>query len=224
VAENVESFEPQSGSPTIRGMLPSLIVDAGLPAIAYQILTRHGVSEVTALTAGAIFPAASVTIGFMKTRRIDLIGALVLVFIAVGTVTSLISGNVIFVLVKESMLTAVFGAICLCSLLWSRPLMFYFGRQFAAGDDPARIEWWNGMWDRPGFRKSLRTITVVWGVGYILEALVRVVFALTLSPGVVVAISPTMAIGVTVLLIIWTGRYGRMARERALREAALTQG
>ncbi len=204
-------------------MLPSLIVDAGLPAIAYQILTRHDVSEVAALTAGAIFPAANIAIGFMKTRRIDLIGALVLLFIAVGTVTSLISGNVIFILVKESMLTAVFGAICLWSLLWSRPLMFYFGRQFAAGDDPARIEWWNARWEREGFRKTLRTITVVWGVGYVLEAAVRVVFALTLSPGIVVTISPTMAIVVTVLLIIWTGRYGRMARERALREAALTQ-
>lgn len=204
-------------------MLPSLIVDAGLPAIAYQILTRQGISEVMALTAGAIFPAANIAVGFMKTRRIDLIGALVLLFIAVGTVTSLISGNVIFVLVKESMLTAVFGVICLWSLLWSRPLMFYFGRQFAAGDDPARIEWWNGRWEREGFRRTLRTMTVVWGVGYVLEAAARVVFALTLSPGMVVTVSPTMAIVVTVLLIIWTGRYGRMARERALREAALTQ-
>lgn len=204
-------------------MLPSLIVDAGLPAIAYQILTRQGISEVMALTAGAIFPTANIAVGFMKTRRIDLIGALVLLFIAVGTVTSLISGNVIFVLVKESMLTAVFGVICLWSLLWSRPLMFYFGRQFAAGDDPARIESWNGRWEREGFRRTLRTMTVVWGVGYVLEAAARVVFALTLSPGMVVTVSPTMAIVVTVLLIIWTGRYGRMARERALREAALTQ-
>lgn len=62
---------------------------------------------------------------------------------------------------------------------------------------------------------------MVWGVSYLAEAIVRVVFALTLTPGMVVTVSPIMAIGVTILLIMWTRSYSRAAQERGLREAAL---
>ncbi|HXW85391.1 MAG TPA: VC0807 family protein, partial [Candidatus Binataceae bacterium] len=114
------------GSPTIRSMGPALIVDAALPAIAYQVLTRYGMSQVGALAFGAVFPAGNILFGFARTRRLDLLGAIVLGFIAIGTATSLLTGNVLFTLIKESFLTATFGLICLWSLAWQRPLMFYF--------------------------------------------------------------------------------------------------
>jgi hypothetical protein len=145
----------------------------------------------------------------------------VLVFIAIGAVSSLISGNVLFVLIKESFITGTVGLLFLSSLLWRRPIIFYFARQFAAGEDPERLAWWNGLWERPRFRTTMRTMTVVWGVGYLVEAIVRVLFALTLTPGTVVIVSPIMAVGATVLLILWTRKYGRAAYERGMREAAL---
>jgi hypothetical protein len=49
----------------------------------------------------------------------------------------------------------------------------------------------------------------------------RVVLALTLTPGTVVIVSPIMAIGTTIVLILWTRKYGRAAYERGMREAAL---
>jgi hypothetical protein len=45
---------------------------------------------------------------------------------------------------------------------------------------------------------------------------VRVGFALVLSPAQVVTISPVMAFGVLILLISWTRRYMRAAKERRL--------
>jgi hypothetical protein len=202
-------------------MLPDLVIDGALPAIAYQILSRHGVAAVPALTAGAIFPAANIIRKFVATRRLDLIGAIVLVFIAIGVASSLLSGSVIFILIKESFITGLVGLLFLSSLLWRRPIFFYLARQFAAGEDPERLAWWHGLWDRPRFRTIMRTMTVVWGVGYVLEAGIRVVFALTLTPGTVVIVSPIMAVGTTIILILWTRKYGRMAQERATREAAL---
>jgi hypothetical protein len=220
-SSSAQMAPPNTGAPAFRDLLPSLLIDAALPAITYQVLTRHGVAQVAALAVGAVFPAANLLAGFIRRHTIDLIGAIVLGFIAVGTITSLVSGNVFFILIKESIFTGIFGAICLCSLLWNRPLMFYFGRQFAAGDDPDRIAWWNARWEHEGFRSAIRTITVVWGVGYILEAIARVIFVMTLAPAIVVAISPIMAIGVTVLLIIWTRRYGQAVRERRERAEGL---
>jgi hypothetical protein len=211
--------EPPAFNP--RQVLPSIVFDAALPVLCYNLLIHAGFLTLISLVAGGIFPASHIAWGFAKSRQVDPLGIIVLSFIAIGTVASLISGSVFFALIKESFLTATFGFICFASLLGERPLMFYISRQFVAGHDPARIEWWNNLWQHLRFRSTMRTITLVWGAGYVVEAMVRVILALALNPGTVVAISPPMAIGVTTLLIIWTTRYGRAARERGIREARL---
>lgn len=208
------------GTPNLREMIPDLLIDGALPAILYQILSRHGVADVPALTAGAIFPVANIIRKFIKTRSLDLIGAIVLIFLTIGVVSSLLSGNVMFVLIKESFITGLVGVMFLGSLLGKRPIIFYIARQFVAGENPERLEWWNGMWERERFRHTMRLMTTVWGLGYLIEAIVRVPIALLLPPGIVVIVSPILAIGTTVGLIIWTRFYGRMVQERANRELA----
>lgn len=208
------------GTPNLREMIPDLVIDGVLPAVLYQILSRHGVPDVPALAAGAIFPAANILRKFLKTRSLDLIGAIVLIFLAIGVVSSLLSGNVLFVLIKESFITGLVGLMFLGSLLGKRPIIFYIARQFVAGENPERLEWWNGLWQHERFRHTMRLMTTVWGLGYFIEALLRVAIALTLAPGMVVIVSPILAIGTTVGLIIWTRAYGKMVQERANRELA----
>ncbi len=216
---DAQTMNPEPpGNFSFRRMLPTLIYDVALPIIAFNLLTKYGVSTLLALVAGGIFPAANNIVTFVKSRRLEPLGIIVMIFLALGTAASLISGSVFFALIKESFLTATFGLICLFSLLAERPLMFYINRQFVAGDDPLRLEWWNGLWQFENFRASQRIVTTVWGVSYIVEALVRVGLALTRSPAEVVAISPLMAFGVMILLIIWTRRYMSAMRERRVRE------
>jgi hypothetical protein len=222
MAENVPAAAPPSdGTPNLRAMVPDLLIDAALPAIAYQILSHHGVADVPALTAGAIFPVANIVRKFIATRSLDLIGAIILVFLAIGVVSSLLSGSVMFILIKESFITGTVGLLFLSSLLWKRPIIFYFARQVFEAQGPERLAWWNGLWEFARFRRTMRIITTVWGVGYVLEAAIRVVFALTLLPGTVVILSPIMGIGTTIGLILWTRRYARIVQERADREQAL---
>jgi intracellular septation protein A len=210
------------GNFSFRQMMPTLIYDVALPIVAFNVLTRYGVSPLLALVAGGIFPAANNIITWIRSRRLEPLGIIVMIFLAVGTAASLISGSVFFALIKESFLTATFGLICLFSLLAERPLMFYIVRQFVAGDDPARLEWWNGLWQFDSFRRSQRVATTVWGVAYIIEALLRVAFATVMSPAEVVAISPVMAFGVMILLIMWTRRYMTAMRDRHAREMQLS--
>ena len=66
-------------------------------------------------------------------------------------------------------------------------------------------------------------VTAVWGLAYLVEALLRVGLALVLSPATVVAISPVMAFGVMIVLIAWTRRYMLALRERRIREQQLSQ-
>jgi len=217
------SPEP-AGRFSFKQMIPTLVFDVAMPIVAFNVLTRYGVATLLALVAGGIFPAINNLRVWARSRRLEPLGIIVMAFLVIGTAASLISGSVFFALIKESFLTATFGLICLGSLLAERPLMFYINRQFVAGDDPVRLAWWNGLWQQyPKFRAAQRLVTAVWGIAYLLEALLRVGFALVLSPARVVAISPMMAFGVMIVLIAWTRRYMLALRERRIREQQLSQ-
>jgi intracellular septation protein A len=214
--------EPAGGF-SFKQMLPTLVIDVAMPIVAFNLLTSYGVSTLWALVAGGLFPAINNLRVWVKSRRLEPLGIIVMTFLVIGTAASLISGSVFFALIKESFLTATFGFICLGSLLADRPLMFYINRQFVAGDDPVRLEWWNGLWQYPNFRAAQRVVTAVWGIAYLVEALLRIGFALVLPPAQVVAISPVMAFGVMIVLIAWTRRYMLALRERRIREQQLSQ-
>jgi hypothetical protein len=218
--------QPASGArPGLRSLLPSLLVNAAAPFVAYQVLTGNGVEPTQALQTSAVFPIVGIARGYVRTRRADIIGVVSLVFIVAGVLASLISGDPRFVLIKESLLTGVFGVVCLASLLLPRPLMFYFGRQFASGGDPERAAAFEAMWQYPRFRSVNRTITLVWGVAYLVEAAVRVSLSYVLPIPEFLLVSPILAIGVTVALISWTMAYARRkARAGTERLAAMSSG
>jgi hypothetical protein len=151
----------------------------------------------------------------VRRRRIDLIAALVLAGIAVSIVAVLIGGNPRVLLIRESFLTGALGVACFASLLFfPRPLMFYFGRYFETGDEPAKVAAFNAMWQYPYFRHVVRLITVVWGVAYTGEFLLRAVMASTLPIPVVLAITPVVFAAISVATLLWTFAYVRWARQR----------
>jgi len=195
------------------------------PLIAVNLLVAYGVGVVAALAYSAIFPAIETTIAAIRLHHVDALGAISLTFIALGIGASLVSGDVHFALAKESFFSGVFGLICLVSLALPRPLIFYISRTFAAGGDHAREAAWNGRWVYPMFRQVMRTMTLVWGVGYLLEAALRVILVYVLPVRTAINVSPLLAAGTTVALIVWTLRYGKAAQRRAderfAREAAV---
>jgi hypothetical protein len=201
---------------SLRRALPALVLDVVVPIVVFNVLVRFGVPTLWALAAGGLFPAFNNIRGWIGSRRLEPLGIIVLGFLVAGTAVSLITGSVFIALAKASILTATFGLICLGSLLAPKPLMFYVVRQFVAGDDPERIEWWNGLWQRPRFRAAQRMATAVWGVAYLAEAGLRVGFALCLTPAQVVVLSPAMGFGVLIVLIIWTNRYMTAAGRQPL--------
>lgn len=201
-------------------LAPMLVFDVVAPILIYDVLTARGFPVLYALILGGLPPALNNLRSWFKTGRLEPLGIIIVTLLAVSAVASFISGNVFFVLIKESFLTATFGLICLGSLFMSRPLMFVVIRQFVAGEDAARIAWWNGLYELPNFRRGIRFVTLVFGMAYIVEAIARVFMALVLKPGEVVNISPIMAFGILVLLIMWSRRYMLGIRAKAERESA----
>jgi len=198
----------------VRGFARDMFVSGMLPWIAVLVLERYGVPLVPALALSTIFPIVDGTVSLVRKHRLDAIGAVNLSFIIGSIAVTFWTGDAHVALLKGAVLTAAFSVVCLGSLLAPKPLMFFLGRQFSAGDDAALIAEWNARWDRPQFRTTLRIITAVWGAGYALEVIARVTVAYTLPPLVVMATAPAITYGALALLIAWTIAYSSAIRRK----------
>ncbi|MET0188078.1 MAG: VC0807 family protein [Pseudonocardia sediminis] len=195
-----------------------ILLSVVAPIVIYDVLTGRGYGQIAALVLSGIGPLLDMLITMVLSRRVDEFSVIVLAFLAVGVVTSLIFSDPRLFLVKESVGTGLFGLILLASpVVAPRPLMFYFGRRFATGGAPARIEWWNGLWRYAGFRRTQVVLTAVWGIVLLAEAVIRVVltYALPLATMVVINnVAPMVVIG---LLVLWTVTYAKRAQARGER-------
>jgi hypothetical protein len=204
-----------------RSVAMIVIFDVAAPLAAYSLLRSAGLTAVTALLLSGVFPALGVTISAIQNRRLDVVGALVLAGIVVGTVLGLVSHSTRLLLVEGSVPTAVFGVACLGSLRTRRSLMFRFALEFT-GPDTAKGREMTRLWQYDGYRRVFRIITAVWGIGFLLEAALRVVIVYNTSTGTALAsskITPFLWAGI---LSAWTVAYGTHHKKKGERMAAAT--
>ena len=173
----------------------------------------------TSLIVSGVLPAIGVLLGVVRKHRIDVVGLVVLLGIAVGTALGLASGSAQLVLLEGSVPTAIFGAVCLGSIWTARPLMYRFAVEFI-GADTQRGRDFADNWRYAGFRHAFKVTTVVWGVAYLLEAAARVVIVELTSTGTALAISKTMPYVIAAILGAWNVAYARQARRKGERLGA----
>jgi hypothetical protein len=121
----------------------------------------------------------------------------------------LLRGDATLLKVRESLVTGLFGAICLVSLVTRRPVMFPLARSFSTGGNPVKVAEFNGIWDRPGVPARFRFITALWGAALVAEAVVRTVLALKVPTTAFLAVSPVLNVGVIVGLLWYTRGFAR---------------
>jgi hypothetical protein len=197
----------------LRSVTIIVIFDVAAPLAAYNLLRSAGLTAVNALLLGGTFPALSVSVGAIRNRRLDVAGALVLTGIVVGTAAGLVSHSARLVLIDGSVPAGVFGAACLGSLSRQRPLMFSLALEFT-GPDTANGREMTRLWQYDGYRRVLRTITAVWGVGFLVEAALRVVIVYNTSTGTALALSRVSPFVFAAILSAWTVAYGWLQRKK----------
>ena len=196
-----------------------VVFDIAGPLALYAWLRGRGWSTVTSLVVSGVLPAVGVVLGIVSKRRVDVVGVVVLLGIAVGTVLGLASGSARLVLLEGSVPTAIFGLVCLGSLRTTRPLMYRFAIEFI-GEDTPRGKDFADLWRYHGFRHAFKVVTIVWGVAYLLEAAGRVVIVESTSTGTALAISKVMPFAVTGVLAAWNVVYARQSRRAGERLGA----
>ena len=206
--------------PAMRGRFGSLamivIFDIAAPLVAYKLLKSAGMTTVNALLLSGVFPAIGLIVRALSHRRLDVVGLLVLAGIVVGSVLGLLTHSARLLLLEGSVPTVVFGLGCLSSLRAPRPLMFAFALEFA-GPESAKGREMTMLWQYDGYRRVFRTITVVWGSGFIIEAALRVLVVEKMSTETAMAISKVTPFVFLGILSAWTVAYGQLQKRKGER-------
>jgi hypothetical protein len=121
-----------------------------------------------------------------------------------SVVVSLWSGSTEFLLARDGVLTGVTGIWFIASLWARRPLAYLFTKPLLQG----RLRWpkdWDGLWEAsPRFRRMWRISSLLYGIGTLLDAMLRVVMAYTLPADTVPALSIALYAATTFVLIVVT--------------------
>jgi intracellular septation protein A len=191
------------------GVVRIIGLDLIAPLVVYRFCRGIGVSEVWSLAVAATPPGAGVAVGWLRRRTLDVTGAIVLGGIGLSILLAALSNESKVILLKGAALTGAFGLACLVSLVTRRPLIFYFAQAFYGGRhsvEGARLDAGYDLY-REG-RFYWRTVTVVWGVAYLVEAAVLLVVVESTTTGAALSFSRTLPWLVFGLLFGWTFWWG----------------
>ena len=198
----------------------SIACNAVLPFVTYGQLTGHGWEPATAWAASACWPLVELGLLYAATRRIDEFSIFALLIVVIGVLSSLAFHSLTAVQLQSAAVSALFGLAFLASLLAPRPLAFYFGRKFATDGSTEKLAWWNGLWQYPGFRRTQRMVTTVWGVAFVLMALAQAGLTRLLSAQVMVSVGNIGPLAITAVLVMWTISYSRHKSAQGAARAA----
>ena len=197
----------------LAALAPIIVFDIAGPLAVYYGARGAGMSTVGSLVVSGVLPAIRVIATIVRQRRVDVIGALVLSGIALGTAVGLISDNARLYLLDGLVPTVVLGGVCLLSLLWEKPMMFRIALE-TMGHDSARGRAFESMWRYPSFRRIFRRITMVWGVVFLLESALQALIIKTSTINTAKTTSNLLPIVVFALTLTWTQAYGKHAQQR----------
>src|SRR5579875_3183406 len=216
VTPTAADLKPPSLRVMIVGLLPSVFVNGVLVILIYQLVKHYtSLSDVSALFISAIPAMIGTIVSLLRQRRVDVLGAFALTTIAVSIVLTFVSGDARLFQIRESFLTVLFGIVCLISLLFPRPLWFYIIRYFTTGNNPQQEAAFEAAWQYPAFRAYIHKVTIVWGLTYAVEFIVRLILVYSMPLSQFLIISPIIFYGITIAVIAWTIRAGASLRKRS---------
>jgi hypothetical protein len=201
----------------LRSLTSTLIFDICGPLLTYRAFHAAGASDLVALLASGVTPAIGVGLAAKRHGRLDVIGSLVLLGVLIGTALGLLTNDPKLILLEGAVPTMLFSLACLVSVLVGRPLMFVLLRAVAGTRGITATEL-RELGQDTGTRDDFRVITLGWGLGFLLESVLKAAVVLTSGTGLALTVSKVAAYPVAAVLVLWTVWYRRRARRRRLRQ------
>jgi len=218
-----DTSETPVASVPLKGIVVDIALNATVPLVLYRLAKQFvTASELHALLVATCFPIAKSIFDLRHRKQLDPVAILVLLGIITSILAIALGGSPRLLLIRESFFTGTVGVACLVSLLpvFSRPMMFYFGRYFMTQNDPLRRAQFDASWQYPRVRSAHRLITLVWGVVFLVEFIFRIILVYVLSTPLFLFLAPIVQGSLIVATIIWTFRYAREVRKKGASDSA----
>lgn len=206
----------------IRTRGPAFAADVGvnfvLPYLIYSWAAPH-YGDVRALIASSLPPIVWSIVEFARHRRVDALSVLVLAGIVLSLLAFFGGGGPRMLQLREKLVTGVVGVAFLFSALIRRPLIYEIARaSLMRRGGGAELDRMHALRDDPMFRRSMTVMTVVWGLGLIVDVAIAAVLVFTLTIKQYLVVNPIEGYAVLGALSAWTWWYSR--RRQAMGDAA----
>ncbi|MEJ9314534.1 hypothetical protein P4655_24600 [Priestia megaterium] len=192
------------------GIIVSVIINIVLPYLIYTILKTH-ITSIIALSLAACVPLVDTLYHLIKDKKLDTFSSFIFLGIVLSIVAAWIGGDERFILLRESYVTGIMGLVFLLSILTPKPLIYYFAMRFTADKSVITKRWEEEV----SFRHFIRIMAAVWGIGLMIEALVKVVIVYEFPISKALVISPIAQYIVIAILIYWNIHFVKQRKQKA---------
>lgn len=193
-------------------ILRGLAWDVGLPLVVFYALSGAGVGDWSALLGASLAVAARMGWVAVQNRALNVFAVVMLAAFGLGLALAFVNGEPQYLLLKSSFLTAFVGIMFLVSATGGRRPLTLAAEQHWA---PRRaVEIAQEYRADPDVRHGHRVSSMVWGLGLLTDALVRIPLVFLLPTSIVVGLSSALTLAILGGLIIWNILYVRAAEQR----------
>jgi hypothetical protein len=157
--------------------LTPLLLDLVLPIGGYFLLhNAFGLSAFWALTISGVATAVPVLITTFRRCKVDALGLLIVLEIALASMLVVITHDPRIILAKPAFFIALGGFYVLATCFVGKPLAYAAGKPIATKGDFDLLVAYEWTWEASArFRSVIRTVTAVWAAALLADAIQRVV-------------------------------------------------
>lgn len=182
----------------LTGLFPKLIVNWLVPLLLYIIMRNIFSNDTIALAVAGAIPAIWTIILWMWSRKVNWIGVIAVLGLFIAMVVSALSGGASLPLkLYHPMIYGAVGLILLISVVIKKPLMIVLLKKFKVGDSE--------RFSNPSINRKITISTAMLGTVLLLNAIIHIFIALTLSTGAYLIISRIITL-VTVGTLFFASR------------------
>jgi hypothetical protein len=218
VAPATETTEPSPLRVLGKALAP-LAVDVAIPLGSYYLMTALGMGVVPALAVSGVLPALRTIYSVVRYRQTEPLALFSLVTAIIGIPVSLLTGSPRFMLAKESIGTGPLGVWVIVSALRGKPVMASAFRGMMAATPKRAAAWAELSATSAEFQRCLKMSTLVWGIGFTVEFVVRfaIVFGLPINTAIWATSFPMIACVIVCIVVAgrWSGRMADLVKETA---------
>ncbi len=192
----------------MRPLFQTILLDVAPPLIAYYGLRAAGASEYVALLSATVLSGLRVMYGVVRSRRLDPFAGYLLLTFGLSLAVGLSTRDPTMILVGNTFVNGLGGLIFLGSCVLGTPLTQVVSERFGPPEDDDEVA-------RARRRRVHVQLSAMWGIGLLLEVVIRLVVIANLSVDAANGVNSAVTLPVIGLLVVATVIVGRRAVARS---------